>query len=104
MAPKKPAGALSKGGGQAASGTKLVQPVASKSTPSIDKQYAEASKKLQADLAKLAIERWYDNELLNFKSNTNNQYIQTKQATSLPTIEGKLWKASNLNGEIFYFF
>ena len=60
--------------------------------------------KRQADLAKLAIERWYDNELLNFKSNTNNQYIQTKQATSLPTIEGKLWKASNLNGEIFYFF
>ena len=53
MAPKRPAGALSKGGGQAASGTKLVQPVASKSTPSINKQYADASKKLQADLAKL---------------------------------------------------
>jgi hypothetical protein len=60
--------------------------------------------KRQADLAKLAIERWYDNELLNFKSNTNNQYIQTKQATYSPTIDGKLWKASNLNGEIFYFF
>ena len=53
MAPKRPAGALSKGGGQAASGTKLVQPVASKSTPSINKQYADANKKLQSDLAKL---------------------------------------------------
>ena len=60
--------------------------------------------KRQADLAKIAIERWYDNELLNFNSNTNNQYIQTKQATYSPTIEGKLWKANNLNGEIFYFF
>jgi hypothetical protein len=60
--------------------------------------------KRQAELAKLAIERWYDNELLNFKSNTNNQYIQTKQTTYTPSIEGKLWKANNFNDEIFYFF
>jgi hypothetical protein len=57
MAPKRPAGALSKGGGTAASGTKLVQPTAAKPTPSkstsIDKQIADANKKLQQDLAKL---------------------------------------------------
>jgi len=58
----------------------------------------------QAELAKLAIERWYENELLNFKSNSNNQYIEPNQTTYAPTIEGKLWKANNLIGEIFYFF
>jgi hypothetical protein len=56
MAVKKPAGALSKGGGQAASGTKLVQPtktVTPTKSTSIDKQIADANKKLQADIAKL---------------------------------------------------
>jgi hypothetical protein len=54
MAPKKPAGALSKGGGQAASGTKLVQPTKTvAASTSVDKQIAAANKKLQQDLAKL---------------------------------------------------
>jgi hypothetical protein len=54
MAPKKPAGALPKGGGQAASGTKLVQPTKTvAASTSIDKQIAAANKKLQQDLAKL---------------------------------------------------
>jgi hypothetical protein len=54
MAPKKPAGALPKGGGQAASGTKLVQPTKTvAASTSVDKQIAAANKKLQQDLAKL---------------------------------------------------
>ena len=55
MAPKKPAGALPKGGGTAASGTKLAQPTSSRSSTStsVDKQIAAANKKLQQDLAKL---------------------------------------------------
>jgi len=54
MAPKKPAGALSKGGGQAASGTKLVQPTKTvAASTSVDRKIADANKKLQQDLAKL---------------------------------------------------
>jgi hypothetical protein len=55
MAPKKPAGSLPKGGGTAASGTKLAQPTSSRSSTStsVDKQIAAANKKLQQDLAKL---------------------------------------------------
>ena len=60
--------------------------------------------KRQADLAKLAIDKWYNDELLNFKSNPNNQYAQTKQQIKIPTLEDKLWKADNLQGEIFYLF
>jgi hypothetical protein len=60
--------------------------------------------KRQADLAKLAIEKWYNDELSNFKSNPNNQYAQTKQQVKTPTLEDKLWKADNLQGEIFYLF
>jgi hypothetical protein len=48
----------------------------------------------QADLAKLS----------NFKSNPNNQYAQTKQQVKPASIEDKLWKADNLQGEIFYLF
>lgn len=58
----------------------------------------------QADLAKLAIEKWYNDELSNFKSNPNNHYVQTKQQVKSPTIEDKLWRADNLQGEIFYLF
>lgn len=60
--------------------------------------------KRQADLAKLAIDKWYNDELSNFKSNPNNQYAQTKQQVKAPTLEDKLWKADNLQGEIFYLF
>jgi hypothetical protein len=60
--------------------------------------------KRQADLAKLAIDKWYNDELSNFKSNPNNQYAQTKQQVKTPTLEDKLWKADNLQGEIFYLF
>lgn len=60
--------------------------------------------KRQADLAKLAIDKWYNDELSNFKSNPNNQYAQTKQQAKTPTLEDKLWKADNLQGEIFYLF
>lgn len=60
--------------------------------------------KRQADLAKLAIDKWYQDELSNFKANPNNQYAQTKQQVKLPSIEDKLWKADNLQGEIFYLF
>jgi hypothetical protein len=60
--------------------------------------------KCQADLAKLAIDKWYNDELANFKSNPNNQYAQTKQQVKTPTLEDKLWKADNLQGEIFYLF
>ena len=58
----------------------------------------------QADLAKLAIDKWYSDELSNFKSNPNNQYAQTKQQVKPASIEDKLWKADNLQGEIFYLF
>ena len=58
----------------------------------------------QADLAKLAIDKWYNDELSNFKSNPNNQYAQTKQQVKPASIEDKLWKADNLQGEIFYLF
>lgn len=58
----------------------------------------------QADLAKLAIDKWYNDELSNFKANPNNQYAQTKQQVKPPSIEDKLWKADNLQGEIFYLF
>lgn len=58
----------------------------------------------QSDLAKLAIDKWYNDELSNFKSNPNNQYAQTKQQVKPPSIEDKLWKADNLQGEIFYLF
>ena len=60
--------------------------------------------KRQADLAKLAIDKWYNDELSNFKSNPNNQYAQTKQQVKTRTLEDKLWKADNLQGEIFYLF
>jgi hypothetical protein len=60
--------------------------------------------KRQADLAKLAIDKWYNDELSNFKSNPNNQYAQTKQQVKTPSLEDKLWKADNLQGEIFYLF
>ena len=48
MAPKKPAGALSKGGGTAASGTKLVQPTTSK--PKISKSEIDQILKLQKEI------------------------------------------------------
>jgi hypothetical protein len=58
----------------------------------------------QADLAKLAIDNWYNDELSKFKANPNNQYAQNKQQVKPPSIEDKLWKAENLQGEIFYLF
>jgi hypothetical protein len=58
--------------------------------------------KKQADLANIAIEKWYNDELSNLKGNPNYQYAQTKQRVA--TIEDKLWKAANLHDEVFYLF
>lgn len=59
--------------------------------------------KKQADLANIAIEKWYNDELSNLKANPNYQYAQTKQKATT-TIEDKLWKAVNLRDEVFYIF
>lgn len=59
--------------------------------------------KKQADLASIAIEKWYNDELSKLKENPTYQYAQTKQPTIL-TIEDKLWKATNLQDEVFYLF
>lgn len=59
--------------------------------------------KKQADLAQIAIDKWYIDELSKLKGNPNYQYAQSKQQTN-HTIEDKLWKAANLQGEIFYLF
>jgi hypothetical protein len=58
----------------------------------------------QADLAKLTIEKWYNDEITNLKSQPINQYAQTKQQVKPPSLEDKLWKADTLQGEIFYIF
>ncbi|HMK24647.1 MAG TPA: DUF4407 domain-containing protein [Chitinophagaceae bacterium] len=59
--------------------------------------------KKQADLANIAIDKWYNDELSKLKGNPTYQYAQTKQAATL-TIEDKLWKATNVRDEVFYLF
>jgi len=64
----------------------------------------------QADLAKIAVGKWYDDELIRLKGNSNQQYIKTKQQNTTPqstqvaTFEDIKWKATNLNNVVFYFF
>lgn len=63
--------------------------------------------KKQGDLAKIAVDKWYDDELNKLKGNTNQQYTKTKQQQTPPqtaTLEGVKWKATNLKDEVFYFF
>lgn len=58
----------------------------------------------QADLAKIAIEKWYNDELSSLQGNPNNHYAQTKQQVKMPNLEDKLWKANNSLAEVFYLF
>lgn len=61
----------------------------------------------QAALAKIAVEKWYDDELNRLKGNQTPQYATTKnkyQQSSDATLEGILWKAKSQNDEIFYLF
>jgi hypothetical protein len=57
--------------------------------------------KKQADLASIAIDKWYKDESLKLKDNANYQYAKTKPTVR---IEDKLWRATNLQEEIYYFF
>jgi len=63
----------------------------------------------QAELAKIAIEKWYDDELIRLKGSNNQQYAKTKPQQNptpqpIPTFEDVLWKATNLADEVFYLF
>ncbi len=63
----------------------------------------------QADLAKIAVGKWYEDETNRLKSNQSQQYTTTKQQpTPTPqhevTLEGIQWKAMNIKDEIFYHF
>ena len=57
--------------------------------------------KKQADLANIAIDKWYNDELSKLKGNPTYQYAQTTKGATL-TIEDKLWKATNIRDEVFY--
>lgn len=63
----------------------------------------------QADLAKIAVDKWFEDETNRLKSNQSQQYTTTKQQpTPTPqhavTLEGIQWKALNIKDEIFYHF
>jgi len=63
----------------------------------------------QADLAKTAVDKWYEDEMNRLKNNQSQQYTTTKQQP-IPTpqhevtLEGIQWKAMNIKDEIFYHF
>jgi hypothetical protein len=62
----------------------------------------------QAKLAKIAIGKWYEDELNRLRGGQPQQYAITKQQNLQPiqaaTLEGIMWKAINLKSEVFYFF
>ena len=59
----------------------------------------------QSDLAKIAIDKWYDDELNKLKGSQSQQYASTKQAEPIKsTFEEVLWKKKNTTDEIFYLF
>lgn len=60
--------------------------------------------KRQAELAGIAIEKWYSDELSKLQGSNNQQYAHTKQNAKSHSIEDTLWKASNLHGDIYYLF
>ena len=68
--------------------------------------------KKQGDLAKIAVDKWYDEELNKLKENPMQQYTKNKQLpTPLPAptpqvaiFEDVKWKAMNLADEVFYIF
>lgn len=59
--------------------------------------------KRQAELANMAIDKWYNDELAKMKNNPNYQYANTKQENKI-VIEDKLWRASNLQDDVYYLF
>ena len=65
--------------------------------------------KKQAAIAKVATNKWYEEELERLKSNSGNQNVNSKKQTTGSTpnifkIEGKMWKVANSPDEIYYFF
>jgi hypothetical protein len=68
--------------------------------------------KKQGDLAKIAVDKWYDDELNKLKGNPSQQHIITKQQQTPPPpptaqlaiFEDVKWKAKNLSDEVFYIF
>ena len=55
-------------------------------------------------LAKVAIDNWYQGELVNFKNNVISQSLQSQSINGQFNLEDRLWKAVNLQGQIFYLF
>jgi hypothetical protein len=60
--------------------------------------------KRQGELAKIAIEKWYQEELTKLNDNSNYQYINNKPQKSSITIEEKLWKTFSSAGQELYLF
>ena len=63
----------------------------------------------QADITRIAVDKWYKDATNRLKNNQTYQYTTTKQQpTPTPqygvTLEGILWKAMNIKDEIFYHF
>ena len=59
--------------------------------------------KRQAELAKIAIDKWYATERKKLNDDPAYQYAVTKGPAKI-SLEGKLWKGMDLRGEITYHF
>lgn len=58
----------------------------------------------QAELAKVAVEKWYNDEMARLRNDPSVQYAHAQGAFGGAHIEDKLWKAIGLRDEVFYMF
>jgi len=58
----------------------------------------------QAELAKVAVDKWYKDEMARLKNDPSVQYARSHGTTGEAYIEDRLWKAVGLRDEVFYLF